>query len=78
LPGCSDYCHRIGSQWIGFPAWQRGTGHEKEKTVLAKAEKKMAGLLRDLMKRKGGSFFESAVDPRADESGGLDDYFEKV
>ena len=46
--------------------------------VLAKAEKKMAGLLRDLMKRKGGSFFESAVDPRADESGGLDDYFEKV
>ena len=46
--------------------------------MLSKAEKKCAGLIRDLMKRKGGAFFESAVDPSSDESGGLADYFEKV
>ena len=74
----SEYCQRIGAQWIGFPTWQLGGAHEKDKLVLSKAEKKCAGLIRDLMKRKGGSFFEFAVDPSSDESGGLDDYFEKV
>lgn len=73
-----EYCHRIGSQWIGFPAWQRGASHERDKLVLSKAEKKCAGLLRDLMKRKGGTFFEFAVDPSTEGSGELDDYFTKV
>lgn len=76
--GCSEYCQRIGAQWIGFPTWQLDGGHEKDKLVLSKAEKKCAGLIRDLMKRKGGGFFEFAVDPSSDESGGLADYFEKV
>jgi hypothetical protein len=46
--------------------------------VLSKAEKKCAQLLKDLMKRKGGSFFEFDVDPSSDDSGSLDDYFDKV
>lgn len=75
---CSDYCLRIGSQWIGFPAWQRGASQEKDKIVLSKTEKKVAGLLRDLLKRKGGTFFEFAVDPSTKDSGGLDEYFAKV
>ena len=74
----SEYCQRIGAQWIGFPTWQLGGAHERDKLALSKVEKKCAGLIRDLMKRKGGSFFEFAVDPTSDESGGLDDYFEKV
>ena len=76
--GCSEYCQRVGAQWIGFPTWQLAGGQENDKLVLSKAEKKCAGLIRDLMKRKGGAFFESAVDPSSDESGGLADYFEKV
>lgn len=74
----SDYCQRIGSQWIGFPAWQRGAAQDGDKIVLSKAEKKCAGLLRDLMKRKGGTFFEFAVDPSTDDSRELNDYFSKV
>jgi hypothetical protein len=75
---CSDYCHRIGTQWIGFPSWQRGPQQDRDKIALSKAEKKCLSLVKELMKRKGGSFFEFAVDPSADDSGGLNDYFDKV
>ena len=74
----SEYCHRIGTQWIGFPSWQRGPQQDRDKIALSKAEKKCLSLVKELMKRKGGSFFEFAVDPSADDSGGLSDYFDKV
>ena len=56
---------------VGYPKWLV----RQEKTALTKFHRRAVGLLKELMKRKGGQLFAEPVDPDEPE---VSDYFEKV
>lgn len=68
---CRDYLHRAGAPMVGYPKWLV----RQEKTALTKFHKRVVGVLKDVMKRKGGQLFAEPVDPEEPE---VSDYFEKV